>query len=212
LLESIVKKADDEAISYNDNIQLQPIKMKSPVLTLLALCLVAPATASVFLPSHDMNPRGLVGGRSSNRYLSNSRAVRRTLPKKSTAMAIPGYGVAEQVFVGGFGNFLTAFNFIITARILLTWIPQAAGVAALQPLYAITDPYLNIFRGIIPSIGGFDLSPLAAFFFLNVITNATAAIGCEIPPEMQKQMDAAAKRNNKFRPFGPRSQQAKLGM
>jgi uncharacterized protein YggT (Ycf19 family) len=192
--------------------------MKSPALTVLALalCLVAPATASVFLPSHDMNPRGLVGGRSSNRYMSsNSRALRRNLPKKqsSTAMAIPGYGVAEQVFVGGFGNFLTAFNFIITARILLTWIPQAAGVAALQPLYAITDPYLNIFRGIIPSIGGFDLSPLAAFFFLNVITNATAAVGCEIPPEMQKQMDAAAKRNKKFRPFAPRRpEQVKLGM
>lgn len=63
-------------------------------------------------------------------------------------MAIPGYGVAEQVFVGGFQNFLSIYNLVITARILLSWFPQAQGVAVLQPVYAITDPYLNLFRGL----------------------------------------------------------------
>jgi YggT family protein len=71
---------------------------------------------------------------------------------------------------------------IITARVLLSWFPQAQGVAALQPVYAITDPYLNLFRGIIPPIFGLDLSPLLAFFLLNVMTNVTAAVGAEIPP------------------------------
>ena len=102
-------------------------------------------------------------------------------------MAIPGNGVLEQVFVGGFANFLQAYNFIITARILLSWVPQAQGVAALQPVYAITDPFLNIFRGVIPPIGGLDLSPLAAFFLLNVVTSATAAVGAELTPEMMKK-------------------------
>lgn len=98
------------------------------------------------------------------------------------AMAIPGYGVAEQVFVGGFGNFLGIFNTVITARILLSWFPQAQSIGALQPLYAVTDPYLNLFRGIIPPIFGLDLSPILAFVTLNLLTSATASVGCELPP------------------------------
>jgi len=41
----------------------------------------------------------------------------------------------------------------------------------LSALTSITDPYLNIFRGIIPPIGGFDISSLLAFLLLNVIQN-----------------------------------------
>ena len=97
------------------------------------------------------------------------------------AMAIPGYGVAEQIFVGGFGNFLQIYNYVITARILLSWFPQAQGVGALQPVFAITDPYLNLFRGIIPPVFGLDLSPILAFFTLNVLSSTTASIGKELP-------------------------------
>jgi len=103
------------------------------------------------------------------------------------AMAIPGYGIAEQVLVGGFGNFLQVFNYVITARILLSWIPQAQGVAILQPVFQITDPYLNLFRGIIPPVFGLDLSPLLAFFTLNLLTSSTAAVGHEMPHEMMKK-------------------------
>ena len=103
------------------------------------------------------------------------------------AMAIPGYGVAEQVIVGGFGNFLSIYNLVITARILLSWFPQAASIGALQPVYAITDPYLNLFRNIIPPLFGLDFSPILAFLLLNVLTNATAAVGCEIPKGMNTQ-------------------------
>jgi uncharacterized protein YggT (Ycf19 family) len=97
------------------------------------------------------------------------------------AMAIPGYGIAEQVFVGGFASFLSIYNTVITARILLSWFPQAQGVAILQPVYAITDPYLNLFRGIIPPVFGLDLSPILAFVTLNLLTSSTAAVGAELP-------------------------------
>ncbi len=58
-----------------------------------------------------------------------ARMVRRQVnpTTKGAAMAIPGYGVAEQVFVGGFANFLSIYNFVITARVLLSWFPQAQG-------------------------------------------------------------------------------------
>ena len=108
--------------------------------------------------------------------LSNSNYSRGPL-----AMAIPGYGIAEQVFVGGFASFLQIYNYVITARILLSWFPQAQGVAVLQPVFAITDPYLNLFRNIIPPIFGLDLSPILAFVTLNLLTSSTAAVGHELP-------------------------------
>ena len=63
------------------------------------------------------------------------------------------------------GQTLSIYSFILIIRILLTWFPGidwSNGV--LSALTSITDPYLNIFRGIIPPIGGFDISSLLAFF------------------------------------------------
>ena len=61
------------------------------------------------------------------------------------------------------GQTLSIYSFILIIRILLTWFPGidwSNGV--LSALTSITDPYLNIFRGIIPPIGGFDISSLLA--------------------------------------------------
>jgi uncharacterized protein YggT (Ycf19 family) len=158
-------------------------------------------SASVFMPytksttSASMryvnHPQKQLTNHLSKADLQNLRlALRRRQQSSSSldlatmAMAIPGYGVAEQVIVGGFGNFLSIYNLVITARILLSWFPQAASIGALQPVYAITDPYLNLFRNIIPPLFGLDFSPILAFLLLNVLTNATAAVGCEIPKGM----------------------------
>lgn len=66
---------------------------------------------------------------SENKRQQMARMVRRNInpTTKGAAMAIPGYGVAEQVFVGGFANFLSIYNLVITARVLLSWFPQAQG-------------------------------------------------------------------------------------
>ena len=70
------------------------------------------------------------------------------------------------------GQTLSIYSFILIIRILLTWFPGidwSNGV--LSALTSITDPYLNIFRCIIPPIGWFDISSLLAFLLLNVIQN-----------------------------------------
>mmetsp|Transcript_2640 Transcript_2640/g.3158 ORF Transcript_2640/g.3158 Transcript_2640/m.3158 type:complete len:186 (-) Transcript_2640:256-813(-) len=173
--------------------------MRSPsvILGLLVICIASltTASASVFLPySLQKNTVNRAFARVQHHEDSPFGNRRRSVQaKKSVAMAIPGYGVTEQIFVGGFSNFLQIYNIVITGRILLSWFPQAQGIAALQPVYAITDPYLNLFRGLIPPIFGLDLSPLAAFFLLNVMTNATAAVGAEIPDHLQKKL-----KNKKF--------------
>ena len=116
------------------------------------------------------------------------------------------------VLVGGFSNFLSLYNLIITARILLSWFPQAQGVALLQPVYAITDPYLNIFRGLLPPLFGLDLSPILAFFLLSVLGNVTAAVGAEIPanrppPQSVFQNSMEARRKASLKKLFSRTQQ-----
>ena len=70
------------------------------------------------------------------------------------------------------GQTLSIYSFILIIRILLTWCPGIDwSNSVLSALTSITDPYLNIFRGIIPPIGGFDISSLLAFLLLNVIQN-----------------------------------------
>jgi len=174
------------------------------------LAMASTASASVFLGgANDVKASPFATRRSScqvtNLYRQKTfeaeskrqkmaRTVRRTInpTTNGAAMAIPGYGVAEQVFVGGFANFLSIFNIVITARVLLSWFPAAQGIAILQPVFQITDPYLNLFRGLIPPIFGLDLSPILAFVLLNVLTNVTAAVGAEITPEERKKLQDAS--------------------
>ena len=68
------------------------------------------------------------------------------------------------------GQTLSIYSFLLIIRILLTWFPGidwSNGI--LSALCSITDPYLNIFRGIIPPIGGIDISSILAFVILNVV-------------------------------------------
>ena len=68
------------------------------------------------------------------------------------------------------GQTLSIYSFILIIRILLTWFPGidwSNGI--LSALTSITDPYLNIFRGVIPPIGGFDISSLLALILFQVI-------------------------------------------
>ena len=43
--------------------------------------------------------------------------------------------------------------------------------------YQVSDVYLNLFRGVIPAIAGLDISPIAAFFVLNLLTSSVASLG-----------------------------------
>lgn len=170
------------------------------IITILG-ALAATVSGAVFLP-YDVKATSYGQSKFTKSFQkTNIEKVELTRMRQSSstngaAMAIPGYGVAEQVFVGGFQNFLSIFNLVITARILLSWFPQAQGIGILQPVYQVTDPYLNLFRGLIPPIFGLDLSPLLAFFLLNVMTNATAAVGSEVTPELRRKLQKA------YNPFG----------
>lgn len=63
------------------------------------------------------------------------------------------------------------YYLLLIIRIFLTWIPNIDWNS--QPfdfMRSLTDPFLNIFRGIIPPIGGMlDISPIIAFFALQFL-------------------------------------------
>ena len=62
------------------------------------------------------------------------------------------------------------YLFLLFIRVMLTWFPNIdMSNPILLNLCAITDPYLNFFRGIIPPLGGLDLSPILGFVLLNVL-------------------------------------------
>ncbi len=73
-------------------------------------------------------------------------------------------------------SFLQIYWVLLIVRILLSWFQTAewAGqvIAFLSP---ITDPYLNIFRSIIPPLGGIDLSAIAALFLLQIVQGSLAS-------------------------------------
>jgi len=64
-------------------------------------------------------------------------------------------------------TFVQIYVALMIIRVLLSWFPN---INWYDPPFSIlsqlTDPYLNLFRSIIPPLGGIDFSPMIAFFVL----------------------------------------------
>ncbi len=69
-------------------------------------------------------------------------------------------------------NFIQLYLVLIFVRILLSWFQTAEWAGKVISFLApITDPYLNIFRSVIPPLGGIDFSAIIAIFVLQLIPN-----------------------------------------
>ncbi len=74
-------------------------------------------------------------------------------------------------------TFITIYTGLLFVRILLTWFPNISFYD--QPfatLAQLTDPYLNLFRSIIPPLGGMDFSPMLAIIVLQLVGSFVAGI------------------------------------
>jgi YggT family protein len=66
---------------------------------------------------------------------------------------------------------------LLFGRILLSWIPRMPYNPVLSAvvnfIHQVTDPYLNLFRRVLPPVGGggfaLDLSPIIAIFVLYIV-------------------------------------------
>jgi YggT family protein len=69
------------------------------------------------------------------------------------------------------GTLLWILQIGIFIRVLLSWFPIDPSNPIIRVLYEVTDPVLAPFRRVIPRIGMFDLSPLAALLVISVLQN-----------------------------------------
>jgi YggT family protein len=67
-------------------------------------------------------------------------------------------------------TFITIYTYLIIIRVLLTWFPNISWYnQPFSTLSQLTDPYLNLFRSIIPPLGGIDISPILAILLLQLV-------------------------------------------
>ncbi|XP_071742068.1 ylmG homolog protein 2, chloroplastic-like [Rutidosis leptorrhynchoides] len=114
----------------------------------------------------------------------------RLLSNHDFAAIIPGDSMAGLVVSNGVLNFLNIYNTMLVVRLVLTWFPNSPP-AIVGPLSTLCDPYLNIFRGVIPPLGGtLDLSPILAFLVLNALTSTASALPAELPSTKSSQKES----------------------
>lgn len=78
-------------------------------------------------------------------------------------------GTIDQVLV----QTISIYSFMLIVRVLLTWFPNVDwSNPLLSALRQLTDPYLNLFRSIVPTFGGMDFSPMLAIFALQFLQRA----------------------------------------
>lgn len=68
------------------------------------------------------------------------------------------------------------YTVMLFGRILGSWIPDLQHTRFMQFIAFYTDPYLNIFRRIIPPLGMMDFSPIIAILCLGFIENGVKTL------------------------------------
>ncbi|MBS0623641.1 MAG: YggT family protein [Verrucomicrobia bacterium] len=63
----------------------------------------------------------------------------------------------------------TVYTILLLIRVLGSWFPNFSQSRFMGIVAKCTDPYLNVFRKIIPPVGMLDLSPMVAFFALQIL-------------------------------------------
>ncbi len=73
------------------------------------------------------------------------------------------------IFIRYFIVFLVRIlNYAILARVLVSWLPIGRDNVLVAMIYEITEPIIAPIRGVLPSTGGIDLSPMIALILLQV--------------------------------------------
>ena len=75
--------------------------------------------------------------------------------------------------------FIYVYILLIFAFVLLSWIrlPYSPTVSRVQRfLYDVCDPYLRLFRRVLPPLGPLDLSPIVGIFALVIVQRVLVAL------------------------------------
>lgn len=65
------------------------------------------------------------------------------------------------------------YSILIMVYVLMSWVPVSGIFSDIQRvLGTLVEPYLGLFRRFIPPIGMIDVSPLVAYFVLQLVGSA----------------------------------------
>lgn len=82
-------------------------------------------------------------------------------------------------FVSVLDKLINFYEVLIIVYCLFTWIPRQGG-GLLDDIFSVLEsicaPYLNLFRRIIPPMGGMDFSPVIAIIALNLLERLVVGI------------------------------------
>jgi len=82
------------------------------------------------------------------------------------------------LLVEGVIQFINIYIVLLVIRVLLSWFPSINWYN--QPwmtLSQLTDPYLNLFRSLLPPLGAIDFSPILAFLALQLAITLLSYFG-----------------------------------
>ena len=65
-------------------------------------------------------------------------------------------------------NVINVIKYAILVRVIMSWIRVNPNSRIVYFILQITEPVLRIFRNLLPRMGMIDLSPLIAFFVLDL--------------------------------------------
>jgi YggT family protein len=86
-------------------------------------------------------------------------------------------GIVILTLCGGIAGFLKFYMVLLMTRVYITWFPNInLYVQPWQSIGLMTNPYLRFFRGIIPTILGFDFSPLVGFMAITALIDVFSSI------------------------------------
>jgi YggT family protein len=87
--------------------------------------------------------------------------------RAAAVMVKPTWKILLATYLGGMTGFLKVYMVLLTLRIYMTWFVNLNSYR--QPfltLARMTDPYMRVFRGLLPPLLGLDLSPILGFFLI----------------------------------------------
>lgn len=80
-------------------------------------------------------------------------------------------------------NAINFYQILIIVYVLLSWLPASGVVWEIRSILGtVVEPYIGIFRKIVPSLGMIDISPIVAILVLSwlirpLLVTALVAIG-----------------------------------
>ena len=81
---------------------------------------------------------------------------------------------ARSSVVGFLQVFIYVYSILILAYIITSWVrlPYSTWLNRIQRfLYDVCDPYLRLWRRVLPTFGPLDLSPVVGVVFLYILSN-----------------------------------------